>query len=271
MIFKRARRRYVIDLEDRLARSAHDLELETSRRQRLQQNELAVTEARDTARAQAKAKADELAVALDRVGILLETRDRLMAERDEARDAVANMGYGIHAIHGERMTHTSEHDYDADRDDAYSYHQLAMAAAVYAAPFEVYEHTEPRPGEHRFELAWPWAETAEPKIERPLLPLANPVPAPEGSLAERVRRRDARIHELAKAGSLVAAEIDRIVRLGSAERTAPGRERNPILERLEEEGRMPPGRVPGSELGPGPGRDHGGSLYADDEAGGAPR
>lgn len=235
MIFKRYRKQYAIGLERELRNSRRDLELETARRQELQRNELALLEARDEARECVVRAEEEQAKALDRVGSLLETRDRVMMERDLARDAVEDMGYGIHAIHGERMTHTSEHDHDAAHDDVYSYHQLATAAAVYAAPFEIYDYAESRPGLHRFELAWPWAETTEPKITRPVPDLRN---EPHATVPQH-GRREARIHELAKAGALIAAEIERIVRLGGSESTAaPGR--RSVSEGL---------------IGPGPGRD----------------
>lgn len=245
------------------------LELETSRRQGLQQDLLAANAQLAQTIARANLAEEGEAKALDRVGELLETRDRLMMERDTARDAVTNMGYGIHMIHGERLTHTSEHHYDADHDDQREEGELACAAACYAAPEHIFgarvEEIETGDSRYVFTELWPF-DMDEDRRFRPV----------EGLLPPQTELRERRIHELAKAGSLIAAEIERIVRLGGPERTAaPGRRSvsEGLAGRVSEIGLCGIGgpgghdcfRVKGHEgphswegsvhLGPGPGRD----------------
>lgn len=95
------------------------------------------------------------------------------------------MKTGLDLIAEERNAHLSREGWTAERDDAYIDEQLAEAAACYATPF----HDRPfsvRDGQ--LPLIWPW----EKKWWKP---------TPEN-----------RIRELQKAGALIAAEIDRLLR-----------------------------------------------------------
>lgn len=89
---------------------------------------------------------------------------------------------GIEAIAAERERHFSKGFSDAG-DDRQTAGELALAASCYALP--------PTQREHPLPMLWPWSGM----VWRPT--------------------KD-RIRELAKAGALIAAEIDRLNRAGGA-------------------------------------------------------
>lgn len=88
--------------------------------------------------------------------------------------------YGAQLIAAERARQISVEGYTAEGDDRQTAGELAMAAACYALPPTLRE--EPLP------MLWPWSGM-----------VWRPSPA--------------RIRELAKAGALIAAEIDRVRRM----------------------------------------------------------
>jgi hypothetical protein len=92
---------------------------------------------------------------------------------------------GIERIAAERQRQIDEEGRTSAHDDQHTNEQLAYAAAYYVLP----ESAVDRFG-IEFDLLWPWPEP-------------RPIPAIEHS----------RIRELEKAGALIAAEIDRLLRL----------------------------------------------------------
>ena len=101
-------------------------------------------------------------------------------------------GTGLAAIVSERWRHIDEEVYDVYHDDTYTGDELALAAATYAIPARVRFTSQDGSNMPRL---WPW---------------------PDGFKATPADR----IRELAKAGALIAAEIDRILRAkNKAEKT----------------------------------------------------
>lgn len=116
---------------------------------------------------------------------------------------------GIDLIAAERRRQVEVEGYDAAHDDAHTEHQLAWAAACYAAPERIYIVNQYFGGEHfAFDDPWP-ADWEQLEDKRPR------------DLRHRLLHADAidpseRIRCLIKAGALIAAEIDRLQRAISA-------------------------------------------------------
>lgn len=120
---------------------------------------------------------------------------------------------GSDIIAAERQRQIDAEGYDASHDDAHQHGQIAWAAACYAAPGPIYrqswthrrlnapdrsgrsvsEAPSPWATEVTFREPWPWDYT-----------YFKPSDDDSGI--------DDRIRELAKAGALIAAEIDRLQR-----------------------------------------------------------
>ncbi len=94
------------------------------------------------------------------------------------------MKTGIQLIAAERRRQVSKEHWTPEHDDAHAADELAKAAACYAMP----DRNRVNPRVVTFARLWPWS-----------LPWWKPTP-------------DKRVRELAKAGALIAAEIDRIQR-----------------------------------------------------------
>ena len=89
----------------------------------------------------------------------------------------------IELVKKERIRQITDEGYSWRLDDRYTTHQLSNAAIVYATPAPLrYERM------HK----WPWYE----KYFKP----------------DRTYTYDGRIRELTKAGALICAEIDRLIR-----------------------------------------------------------
>lgn len=124
---------------------------------------------------------------------------------------------GAERISAERARQVSEEGYSSAHDARYWRHDLAWAAACYAAPSAVFRLESNHIGSFEFYDPWPWGPEAD--LRRPCddgfggtrSGLGLDVSLDAGhSLQQRIR-------ELEKAGALVAAEIDRLLRLQSAE------------------------------------------------------
>lgn len=112
-------------------------------------------------------------------------------------DAERKPSTGAIMIAAERMRQQREEGWTPAHDDAHTDESLALAAAVYAWP-------APRPLEVK--KAWPW--------DRRWFKLT----IPEGGIAStEAEKRLARIRDLEKTGALIAAEIDRLLRVASSE------------------------------------------------------
>jgi hypothetical protein len=106
------------------------------------------------------------------------------------------MSTGIERIAAERVRQITDHHWSAEHDDEHDDGSLAMAAVCYAAPERVYIRRTFARGE-TFTDPWPW----EGWDKRPYD--GNVLRAP--TAVERIRL-------LEKAGALIAAEIDRLLR-----------------------------------------------------------
>ena len=108
----------------------------------------------------------------------------------EARfDGESGQSYGVSLVGKERQRQITEEGYSFEHDDQEDSHQLSDAAAVYAC------HASAR---HSLLHLWPWSKGYfKPDKDNTI---------------------DGRIRELSKAGALVCAEIDRLVRLKKSTR-----------------------------------------------------
>lgn len=111
---------------------------------------------------------------------------------------------GVQLIAAERTRQIEDEGWSLEHDDQHSNGELASAAAVYAVPITLYrdaqgdEHQDPhglipdRDGFYwAFRYIWPFGE-------------------------EWLKRTpDDRVRELTKAGALIAAEIDRLMRIST--------------------------------------------------------
>lgn len=99
------------------------------------------------------------------------------------------MKTGVKIISEERRRQITEKGYTFEEDDRQNKDQLALAAACYSIPYHLRQYML----EHYKIYLWPWESLSY-----------KPSKSQIGN---------DRIHELAKAGALIAAEIDRLQRL----------------------------------------------------------
>lgn len=111
------------------------------------------------------------------------------------------METGVELIKAERARQVSQEGWTPEHDDEHSDDQLAQAAACYAWP---------RPRPVLVKQAWPW----DRKWWKPALPEGE-AGGNGGLHFTEAQWRDARVRELVKAGALIAAEIDRLIRAGA--------------------------------------------------------
>ena len=112
------------------------------------------------------------------------------------------METGIEIIAKERKRQVEEEGYTSEYDDRQEDGSLANASAVYAmTPDKLDEFIES--GYTIMEVVWPWDNQFYKPSKGNIYTSENP---PQENI-------DNRIHELAKAGALIAAEIDRLLRL----------------------------------------------------------
>lgn len=98
---------------------------------------------------------------------------------------------GVGRIAQERLRQVQEEGWTPDHDDEHKNGQMALAGALYATPVAMYQEYRHARGVS-FADAWPWDE----KWDK--------------------RDKGSRLRNLEKAGALIAAEIDRLLR-GSEE------------------------------------------------------
>lgn len=103
------------------------------------------------------------------------------------------MANGVQRIKAERARQMNKEGWTAEHDDEHKDSSLAKAAACYASPyFRTYYQFEMRAYKDGYADMWPWDKSWDKRVEEPTI--------------------DERIRELEKAGALVAAEIDRLLR-----------------------------------------------------------
>ena len=114
---------------------------------------------------------------------------------------------GAEQIVHERARQIDQEGWDESQDDDHQDSELAWAAVCYAAPISVYVH-DPRQRVHIFEDPWPddtWERCWDKRTYDD-----------NGLVDNAALPADQRIRNLAKAGALIAAEIDRLQRLARA-------------------------------------------------------
>ncbi len=118
-----------------------------------------------------------------------------MPEQVKPKPSPKLHGWGVEMIAAERERQISKEGWDASRDDDYIFDDLAVAASCYAQPDykRVYWELD---GISQSPKDWPW----EDSWWKP----------------SKDATADGRLRELAKAGALIAAEIDRIMRCKEA-------------------------------------------------------
>ena len=100
---------------------------------------------------------------------------------------------GIAIIAAERTRQINKEKWTAGHDDEHTDGQLAIAAAVYATPDEHRLYRGQAPRSEAVPHEWPWGDEWWK-------------PTPKN-----------RLRELAKAGALIAAELDRLLRVAEDE------------------------------------------------------
>lgn len=109
---------------------------------------------------------------------------------------------GAAMIAAERERQVTAEGYAPEHDDRHRLGELAAAAAVYAAPEDIYKLRR-SVGDGRTYIfcdPWPWGPRANKR----------------GQWREGDTKHASRIRDLVKAGALIAAEIDRLRRLEAA-------------------------------------------------------
>ena len=129
----------------------------------------------------------------------------------EQRPLYAGTGMnGVEIIASERGRQTGPLGYDEKHDDTHTEGELALTAICYAAPDRVFIRTvHDDDGRVMFEDPWPWDEEEDDRRTDTGRLLSNSPPHLD---------LDDRIDQLAKAGALIAAEIDRLLRVRENER-----------------------------------------------------
>lgn len=128
---------------------------------------------------------------------------------------------GISYITVERARQVSEKGYTSEHDDVHAHQSLAAQAVYLATPVKAYSITQLAKGVVRWEEiranGWHGKRLARPMPSRSFLldadePIRGDDMGGQDSLtAGELRAR--RVKELAKAGALIAAEIDRLLRV----------------------------------------------------------
>jgi len=114
---------------------------------------------------------------------------------------------GIDLIAAERTRQVEEEEWTPEHDDEHTAHELALAAAAYAAPEQLFRKVEYYDEKISFLDCFPtqWDSRWDKRHRDGQRSLAHADDTP----------REIRIRHLAKAGALIAAEIDRLLRINS--------------------------------------------------------
>ena len=114
---------------------------------------------------------------------------------------------GARRIYEERCRQIQQEGWTSDDDDRLANGELAWAAACYAAPQRIFTPDKRKFGPHDESLTFrdPWPQQIRDMDKRPD--------------SKRKLSRRQRIRALEKAGALIAAEIDRLLRLTDSEKS----------------------------------------------------
>jgi hypothetical protein len=111
---------------------------------------------------------------------------------------------GSERIAKERARQVESEGYDDEHDDGHSEGELCLAAICYAAPDRIYIIDRNDDQGVSFIDPWPWDEDEDRRRNGSGTILSNSL--------NRQTIQD-RVDQLSKAGALIAAEIDRLIRL----------------------------------------------------------
>ncbi len=117
---------------------------------------------------------------------------------------------GIERIAAERTRQIEQEGWSAEHDSRHVNGELALAAALYAAPVALYRVAH-RPDSVEWYDPWPWQRWVDPPRGGPMISVD----------AWDKREKHSRIHRLEIAGALIAAEIDRLTADGNGEKKNP--------------------------------------------------
>lgn len=106
---------------------------------------------------------------------------------------------GVERIAKERERQVTKEGWSDEHDDEHSDGELALVAALYASPIPLFEQQELDAGGVQFTDPWPASWDVEWDKRR-------------NDSGDARRRAAGRIRQLEKAGALIAAEIDRLLR-----------------------------------------------------------
>jgi hypothetical protein len=113
---------------------------------------------------------------------------------------------GVELIAKERERQITKEGFDAAHDDLHSDGELALAAVCYASPDPIFTRTD-YVNRVSYGDPWPWDDGFDKRHDtKSALLLPDP----------RERSDGRRLDLLVKAGALIAAEIDRLLRVGVA-------------------------------------------------------
>lgn len=110
---------------------------------------------------------------------------------------------GIERIAAERQRQVERHKWTPEHDDSHSEGELALAAVCYATPELLYKKHDYA---NRVEFVDPWPESWDRCYDR------RPYPDGGNVVSNDSVAKELRIRMLEKAGALIAAEIDRLLR-----------------------------------------------------------
>lgn len=108
---------------------------------------------------------------------------------------------GTDLIALERARQMLEEGYSGEHDDLHADGEMSAAAACYAAPCPIFVEDRDFVNEVRFRDPWPWDDSSDRRRGM------GPQVIDNSTLDD-----EQRVRQLAKAGALVAAEIDRLRR-----------------------------------------------------------
>jgi len=121
-------------------------------------------------------------------------------------DAVESPGVAL--IAKERARQVEVEGWSTEHDDQHRAGGLAMAAICYAAPKRVFVKSKGRNGAVSFDDPWPWDDMYDKRMRTATVKASKNfgIPDPKEYTPEE------RLDMLVKAGALIAAEIDRLLR-----------------------------------------------------------
>jgi|ERR1043165_994387 hypothetical protein len=118
---------------------------------------------------------------------------------------------GTELIAKERERQMLEEGYTYEHDDEHDGGALAIAAACYASPLQIFMCAQV-PGTFNFYDPWPWEGEFDKRPRDSKGNLLDNYYAPT-IVSGYAQTKEQRIRQLAVAGALIAAEIDRLLRL----------------------------------------------------------